>query len=314
MLTPPLSLCPRPQAGSDFSPSRSLSSVDDESFGAAGAGAGAGAGAEEVFDGSGEQEGFICPSCMRGFATPEKLQVDWREGTKAENVGMKSSSKKGPPPFQVHYESEHGAEASLTTAKRSEGKFADLKGEVSEMQSVLREEQLYSTELKREVERLSEAVKAKNGATATAEQQEREMYREQVAMLEEGKRLREWKREFSVGGGGGAFSVLITHFLCSDERGASAEAAVGGLAADGQGEGEAVGEDGSAVGGERRAEGDRRRDGRSQVCHGGKDQGDGGGDQANVCVECCVCVASLHNISFVPIDPIAGTPWTTPRC
>ncbi len=94
--------------------------------------------------------------------------------------------------LQVHYESEHGAEASLTSAKRSEGRFVDLKGEVSQMASVLKEEQMYSSELKKEVEKLSEAVRAKNSngsGAASVEQQERDMYKEQVAMLEEGKRM-----------------------------------------------------------------------------------------------------------------------------
>ena len=80
----------------------------------------------------------------------------------------------------------------MSSAKTSEGRFDDLKGEVSEMASALREEQVYSNELKREVQKLSEAVRAKNnnGAGAAAPS-EADMYKEQVLMLEEGKRLRE---------------------------------------------------------------------------------------------------------------------------
>lgn len=72
----------------DFSPVRSSSREDgdDEHF--------------ETLGGE-EQEGFICPTCMRGFASPEGLQV--------------------------HYEEAHGSEASLGMAKKSQGHFHDLK-------------------------------------------------------------------------------------------------------------------------------------------------------------------------------------------
>ena len=63
-------------AAAALSPSRSLSGGGDGAFGEGGSSsAGDGAIQDEMFDGSGEQEGFICPSCMRGFASPEKLQV-----------------------------------------------------------------------------------------------------------------------------------------------------------------------------------------------------------------------------------------------
>ena len=56
--------------------------------------------------GGGEAEGFICPSCMRGFVAPEELQI--------------------------HFESQHSSEASLNSAKKNEGHLTDLKGESDE--------------------------------------------------------------------------------------------------------------------------------------------------------------------------------------
>ena len=55
-----------------------------------------------------EGEGFICPQCHENFDKPEDLSS--------------------------HYENSHSAEASITVAKRTEGKFTDIKDEVTDLQ------------------------------------------------------------------------------------------------------------------------------------------------------------------------------------
>ena len=64
------------------------------------------------------QEGFICPACKTVFMDPVQLQS--------------------------HFETAHSSEASISAAKKTEGHMVDLKGEVSELQSTIREEQQYS--------------------------------------------------------------------------------------------------------------------------------------------------------------------------
>ncbi len=75
-------------------------------------------------------------------------------------------------------------------AKRSEGGLADLRDELGVLQTSLREEQLHSTELKKEVERLASASVNKE---VRGQDQERDMYKEQVLALEEGKALCEYQ-------------------------------------------------------------------------------------------------------------------------
>ena len=137
------------QAGSEFSPVRDPTSPvlrlhDDD----------------DVFSGGRGGEGFLCPSCMEAFQSPEELQV--------------------------HYESRHASEAGLTTAKRSQGHLRDLQEEVDGLQSTLRQELGYSQELKKEVEKLSSAV-AKGDETKEAT--EERMVREQLGAMEEAKQL-----------------------------------------------------------------------------------------------------------------------------
>lgn len=101
-------------------------------------------------------EGFICPSCMTGFASAEELQA--------------------------HYEARHGSEAGLE----------DLRAEVAKVRSTLNQEKLHSTELKREVDRLSGAVHNRvshEGVSKKTLEEEHSMYREQVLALQEGKAL-----------------------------------------------------------------------------------------------------------------------------
>ena len=67
------------------------------------------------------QEGFICPMCMRGFASPDQLQV--------------------------HFEGDHG-----------EGEAAASVVNVDDVRATLDREQALSADLKRQVERLTAQV------------------------------------------------------------------------------------------------------------------------------------------------------------
>ena len=92
-------------------------------------------------------EGFICPICMKGFMNPDDLQI--------------------------HFERDHG-----------DGEDKSLKHDVKELQTTLKEEQFYSAELKREVERLSDAVHHKDLAD---QDEEKVMLQSQVEALQMGK-------------------------------------------------------------------------------------------------------------------------------
>ena len=67
-----------------------------------------------------------------------------------------------------------------------------LKEEVQELQTTLKEEQFYSTELKKEVERLSTAVH-KSTEEQTVETSEIDLYETQIKALSEAKDLRKFK-------------------------------------------------------------------------------------------------------------------------
>lgn len=110
------------------------------------------------------QEGFICPSCHSTFFSPDELQA--------------------------HFEAHHSSEASLNAAKRTEGRFVDLKDEVSDLQRTLKEEQFYSTELKRQVEALNDSVLRNSGPRRAESGDEPPLGPDQIYALQEGKRLR----------------------------------------------------------------------------------------------------------------------------
>ena len=68
-----------------------------------------------------------------------------------------------------------------------------LKEEVQELQTTLKEEQFYSTELKKEVERLSTAVH-KSTEEQTVETSEIDLYETQIKALSEAKDLRKFTK------------------------------------------------------------------------------------------------------------------------
>ena len=98
-----------------------------------------------------EAEGFICPGCMASFVSPQDLEI--------------------------HYDREH---------LNGNGNINNLKDEVQELVTTLKEEQFHSAELKREVEKLSNVVQK---TTEVSENTEADMYQSQVTALSEAKDL-----------------------------------------------------------------------------------------------------------------------------
>ena len=105
-------------------------------------------------------EGFICPGCMSSFPTPQDLEV--------------------------HYDKEHLNGNSSNNGNN----LGHLKEEVQELQTTLKEEQFYSAELKKEVERLSTAVH--KSTEDSAESTEVDLYETQIKALTEAKDLRKF--------------------------------------------------------------------------------------------------------------------------
>ena len=81
----------------------------------------------------------------------------------------------------MHYDKEH------LTGNDSNGNLGHLKEEVQELQSTLKEEQFYSAELKKEVERLSSAVQ--KSAETSSESSEIDLFQSQIKALTESKEL-----------------------------------------------------------------------------------------------------------------------------
>ena len=89
-----------------------------------------------------------------------------------------------------------------------------MKEEVQELQTTLKEEQFYSTELKKEVERLSTAVH-KSTEEQTVETSEIDLYETQIKALSEAKDL----RKFKFLAAGFWFMCAINAFLFKVHRG-----------------------------------------------------------------------------------------------
>ena len=104
-----------------------------------------------------EAEGFICPACMGSFVSPQDLEV--------------------------HYDKEH---LNNGGSENNDSNLGNLRDEVQELQTTLKEEQFYSTELKKEVERLSSAV---HKSTESPSETESDLYESQIKALEEAKQL-----------------------------------------------------------------------------------------------------------------------------
>jgi early endosome antigen 1 len=110
-----------------------------------------------------EGEGFICPACMVSFPSPQDLET--------------------------HYEREHNNDGNNGNGNNgNNGNMEHLKEEVHGLQTTLKEEQFYSGELKKEVERLSTAVH-KSTEHNVNDQSEVTMYESQVKALSEAKEL-----------------------------------------------------------------------------------------------------------------------------
>lgn len=92
------------------------------------------------------------------------------------------SSFLSPKDLELHYDREHIENNS------NGGNLNHLKEEVQELQTTLKEEQYYSAELKKEIERLSTAVH--KNAEAEADTEAVDFYEGQIKALSESKDLR----------------------------------------------------------------------------------------------------------------------------
>ena len=98
------------------------------------------------------------------------------------------SSFPTPLDLEVHYDKEHLNGNS--SSNNGGNNLGHLKEEVQELQTTLKEEQFYSAELKKEVERLSTAVhKSTEDSTELAEA---DLYETQIKALTEAKDLRKF--------------------------------------------------------------------------------------------------------------------------
>ncbi|XP_037081377.1 early endosome antigen 1-like [Pollicipes pollicipes] len=135
--------------------------------------------AEDASAAVGGAEGFLCPTCMKGFATPEQLQQH------DQTAHIDPSATYLCPVCK----------ARLTSSAELEQHFARnhpplpqsddvevLQHELTDVNTTLREERWYSEELKREVARLQQLVEA-------TQSEETMLYQEQIKALQESKAL-----------------------------------------------------------------------------------------------------------------------------
>lgn len=124
-------------------------------------------------------EGFLCPTCMQSFASPEDLQTHYQSFHAQSERHVCPICKNEFPTsdqLQIHYTADHISSG----VDRSD--LQVLKQEVAELQTTLKEERWYSNELKREVSRLSGAVNKEYS-------EEQVLLKQQLRALEESKSL-----------------------------------------------------------------------------------------------------------------------------
>ena len=98
-----------------------------------------------------------------------------------------------PKDLEVHFNREHNGGGN-----NGNGDLSNLKDEVQELQSTLKEEQFYSAELKKEVDRLSSAVHRTSESEYDEHAGEAEvvaMQQSQIKALTEAKDLRKFENE-----------------------------------------------------------------------------------------------------------------------
>lgn len=145
-----------------------------------------------------EAEGFLCPTCFHAFPSAEALQNHYEtsHGNALPEAGLGSRTSLvcpackmrlgSEPELQSHYTRHHTTQESKDDLSNGED-VVNLKQELSELHTSLKEERWYSDELKREVSRLQDAISSKGDIAL--ELAESEMLRSQVRALEEGKAL-----------------------------------------------------------------------------------------------------------------------------
>ncbi|KAG0717390.1 Early endosome antigen 1 [Chionoecetes opilio] len=106
-------------------------------------------------------EGFLCPTCFLSFPTPEVLQDHYE----AEHI--EPAANYLCPVCKARLNSQQELEKHYSTIhslKDTSGHSLEaLREELTELSTSLREERWYSEELKKEVERLQDAFKKKDG-------------------------------------------------------------------------------------------------------------------------------------------------------
>ncbi|KHN82990.1 Early endosome antigen 1 [Toxocara canis] len=124
----------------------------------------------------GNSEGFLCPLCMRTFTSPEELQTHFGAHSDNEAEGRRQSENSASSSFSLPTDISNGFNGLNTFS-------AEL--EVKAIRSSIRDEKRYSSELKKELERLHAIV-----ANADPIPEGEVPYlMQQVQMLESGKSM-----------------------------------------------------------------------------------------------------------------------------
>ncbi|KAK2705140.1 hypothetical protein QYM36_017249, partial [Artemia franciscana] len=109
-----------------------------------------------------QTEGFICPTCMNSYSTPEDLQEHYQSQHVVTSYlcPVCKESFDSAVILDKHFESDHAVKKSQSHDTKD---FQVLQNELSDLSASLREEKWYSEEQGREIERLQSLLKT-NGA------------------------------------------------------------------------------------------------------------------------------------------------------
>uniref|UniRef100_A0A915CAV4 FYVE-type domain-containing protein n=1 Tax=Parascaris univalens TaxID=6257 RepID=A0A915CAV4_PARUN len=137
----------------------------------------------------GSSEGFLCPLCMRTFVSPEELQRHFvmHSDNKVDEQLQSENSSSSPSSLPTDVGNSYNGVETLSTEL-----------EVKELRSSIRDEKRYSSELKKELERLHAIV----ASQTQIPEGEVPYLMQQVQMLEAGKsmvtqRMLEMEKELS---------------------------------------------------------------------------------------------------------------------
>lgn len=120
-------------------------------------------------------QGFLCPSCFHAFPSADALK-DHYEVNHSGDALPSSAAGSGSPrlvcpackmrlgtetELQSHY-ARHHTPQDQKNELRNGGDYGDIKQELAELQTSLKEERWYSDELKKEVSRLQNTLSNKS--------------------------------------------------------------------------------------------------------------------------------------------------------